>query len=356
MLADQSFDQCFGAIMVQVADRAGHARQRVLFHGNILLDRIRIRLHQHLHPLLRFSESVVRVEQVNGFLQKIPVRLFDDDLLVRLLREHSRITVLRQPDLPQVRPEGVGAVQTFRDDPSAHDVHVQALVDDAPERDEILLVGFLQPDHRPVNRARFRQPPLHRAVQLVRLFHHGGIHLQLVAEELDALTRLRGLRVEQLVVVRPAATEHARDFLRPLVFIDEMRIIEVLPHLVLEEPGELAVEQRLLGIIADALIAQQLDALLHPAPAVVGIAELDRDVVGHVPALHEPDLDERRFQLGNPVGELHLLEILVLLLQVACANPERIRDQATKPAQRHRRKRQHRRRVLQRRHARQAQI
>ena len=95
---------------------------------------------------------------------------------------------------------------------------------------------------------------------------------------------------------------------------------------------------------------------LDPAPAVGEVLELDGDVVGHVPGLHEPDLDEMRLELGDPVRQLGHLEELVLVLQVVGANPERVGDQPAKAAQRDRGEGQHRRRILQRLHAGQAQL
>ena len=85
----------------------------------------------------------------------------------------------------------------------------------------------------------------------------------------------------------------------------------------------------------------------HPAPAVGKILELDGNVVGHVPRLKQPDLREMRLQIRDPVGELRHLEKFVVLLQIIGADPEQVRDQAAKTAQRHRRERQHRRRVFQ---------
>ena len=122
----------------------------------------------------------------------------------------------------------------------------------------------------------------------------------------------------------------------------------------LEEPGQLAVDERLVRVVAQAVVAQQLDARARPsASGRESRLELDGDVVGHVPGLHEPDLDEMRLELGDPVGQLRHLEELVLVLQVVGAHPERVGDQPAKAAQRHGGEGQHRRRVFQRLHARQ---
>ena len=45
----------------------------------------------------------------------------------------------------------------------------------------------------------------------------------------------------------------------------------------------------------------EFDAALHPHPAVLGVGELDGDVVGHVPGLNDPDGREVRLELGDRI-------------------------------------------------------
>ena len=66
-----------------------------------------------------------------------------------------------------------------------------------------------------------------------------------------------------------------------------------------------------------------------------------------------PNGDEVRFKFSDPIGELNQLKKLVFVLQLGGANPQRIGDQPAKTAERNRREREHRRRVFERRDARQ---
>ncbi len=164
------------------------------------------------------------------------------------------------------------------------------------------------------------------------------------------------LRGDQFVEIGRVGGEDLGHLIGPLLLVVHVGVIEIGPHLVLEEPGQFAIDESLVGVVTQALVAQQLDAPLHPAPAIGEILELDRDVVSHVPGLHQPNLDEMRFELGDPVGQLRHFEEFVLVLQVAGANPERVGNQAAKTAQRHGGEGQHRRRVFQRRHESQSKL
>src|SRR4029077_7030682 len=116
-------------------------------------------------------------------------------------------------------------------------------------------------------------------------------------------------------------------------------------HLILEKPGELAVDERFIWIIPEAVIPKQFDAAGNPAPASRPILEFNRDIIRHVPGLHEPDLDEMWLEFGNPIGQLRHLKEFVLFLQIVGANPKSVGNQTAKSTQGNRRKCEHRRSV-----------
>jgi hypothetical protein len=132
-------------------------------------------------------------------------------------------------------------------------------------------------------------------------------------------------------------------------------IIEVLTHLELKEPGQFRVKERLLGIVAQCFIPQQFHPALHPAPAVPVIAELHGNIECHVPRLDRPHLDDVGLELRDPIRELDHFEELPFFLHLVGANPQRVGDQASKPAEHLGREREHRRRILERFDARNAQ-
>ncbi|OQB89054.1 MAG: hypothetical protein BWX84_02601 [Verrucomicrobia bacterium ADurb.Bin118] len=216
-------------------------------------------------------------------------------------------------------------------------------------------MGHFQTARGPVDGVGLGQPPFQRPVPVIHLFHEDRVHFIHVGEQVEPLEIRGRLRMQERVEIGPAVAKYPGHLGRPLLLVVHVGVIEIVAHLVLKEPTQLAVKQGLVGVVVQALVAQQRDAAFNPAPAVLGVLELDRDVVGHVPGLEKPDLREVRFQLGNPVGQLGHLKKFVLLLQFVGAHPERVRDQTAKAAQGHRGKRQHGRRVFQRRHPRQSQ-
>ena len=73
--------------------------------------------------------------------------------------------------------------------------------------------------------------------------------------------------MNQLLQVRRPLVEDFRHVIGPLLR-GRARIIEVLSNLVLKKPRQLAVNENLIRIIAQAVVTEQFDASLHPAPAV----------------------------------------------------------------------------------------
>ncbi|MCZ7635621.1 MAG: hypothetical protein M5U12_05965 [Verrucomicrobia bacterium] len=160
-----------------------------------------------------------------------------------------------------------------------------------------------------------------------------GVHLVDLAEALDAGLGLVGLGVDEFVPVGAAAAEDRLHFGGPDAFEVEVGVIEVVAHLVLKMPGQLAVQLDLMRVVLEALVAQELDAALDPAPAVGGAGELDRDVVGHVPGHDGPDGGDAGLELGDPVGELDHLEEAVFVLEFHGADPEGVGDEAAEAAE-----------------------
>jgi len=90
------------------------------------------------------------------------------------------------------------------------------------------------------------------------------------------------------------------------------------------------------------------DAAGNPTPAIRPILEFNRDIVRHVPGLHEPDLDEMRLEFCNPISQLRHLEEFVLFLQIVGANPESVGNQPAKSAESDSREGEDRRSVFER--------
>ena len=241
------------------------------------------------------------------------------------------------------------------------------LVDIAAHGDQIIRLhlagvfpGRLQAARAPVNCVRLGEPPVERAIAIINGLRECRVHFVFAQEHLGISPGFGGGRVDQAVQISSLRAEQRRHFRRPLPFIKLVPVVKVCPHLVLKKPGQLAIEKGIVRVVAQAVIPQQFDAAFHPAPAVRKIAgpillELDRDVIGHIPGLEEPDLGETRLQLGDPGGQLRRLEKLVVLLQVVGPDPKHVGDQAAEAAQRNRRKSQHGRRIVQRPHPRQPQ-
>src|SRR5262245_42006037 len=131
------------------------------------------------------------------------------------------------------------------------------------------------------------------------------------------------------------------------MFVVLMPIVEILPDLMLEKPGQFAIEERFLRIKAQATIPQQFDAAQHPQPTVMHVVELDRNVVGHLQSLMDPHGGEVALESGDRISKLDHLKRFVFRLKIARANPKRIGDQTAESAQRDRGKGEDRRRVFQ---------
>ena len=118
----------------------------------------------------------------------------------------------------------------------------------------------------PVNRVRLGQPPVERAVLLVHFFGEHRVNLVFFAQaraHWSVPPAVCGLI--NVGKVCPVRAEERRHFRRPLLLVIHVRVVEVLPHLVLEKPGQFAVDQHVVRVVTQALVAQQFDAALAPS-------------------------------------------------------------------------------------------
>ena len=211
---------------------------------------------------------------------------------------------------------------------------LHALIDGAPQRFLVRRLGFDAAQFRPINGVGVGQAPIQRPVLLIYFLDELGVHFVNVAHFARPFALVRRLRMEEGLDIRmpPQDILHV---LRQPQFVVHVGVVQVESHLVLVEPGKVAIEECFGWIDGDGVVAQQLDATLDPMPAVLRVLELDGDVVSHVPGLDAPDIDEMRFQLGDPIGQLHHVEVFVLVLHLVGANPQGVGDKAPEAAQRH---------------------
>ena len=83
------------------------------------------------------------------------------------------------------------------------------------------------------------------------------------------------LGMNELIEVRLFLIENDSHFVRPLLFVIHVGVVEVLTELMLEDPAELAINEQFVGIPRQTIVPQQLDAFAHPTPAIREILELD---------------------------------------------------------------------------------
>ena len=126
-----------------------------------------------------------------------------------------------------------------------------------------------------------------------------------------------GLEVLVLVVAEEAAEDDR--------LIGEAELVVVVPGGVPDQVGRPA-------IVLDALL-DELDALLDPLVLVLGGVPLDGDVVGQVPALEGPDLEEVGLELGDPVDVgLEAVPVVVAAVLVGLL-PEVVGHDPAEPAE-----------------------
>ena len=128
-------------------------------------------------------------------------------------------------------------------------------------------------------------------------------------------------------------SEEADHLLGEFVLVEFVGVVEVLSHLVLVDPAELLEEGGVCGVALEGLVADELDASLDPAPAVLEAGEGDGDVVGHVPGEEGGGGGVARLELDDPAGELDHLEVVALLLHLGGAEPEVVGEESAEAAE-----------------------
>ena len=84
------------------------------------------------------------------------------------------------------------------------------------------------------------------------------------------------------------------------VLVITLGVVEHIADFVLVNPAEFAVEQRVVGVVVERLVADEFNSALHPAPAVDGRSVGDGDVVCHVPREIGGCAGELRLKFGDP--------------------------------------------------------
>ena len=286
------------------------------------------------------------------------MRFFDVVAVLIVLPHVLFVRLVDVGDDVEVGAELEGLLDRIDFQAAALKAQQHVLVNHPAQLDQVILFdagrifpGFFQALRAPINGGRFRQAPFERAVLFVHLLHEHGIHFEFIVQQSGAPFFVVGFRIDQLIEICALHfAEHFSHFIGPLLFVIHVRVVEVRAHFMLEDPGELLVDEHVIRIVAQPFVAQQFDAALHPAPAIGVILELDRNIVSHVPCLMHPNLREMRFQFGNPIGQLRHLRKFIFVLQIAGAHPEKVGDQTAETAERHGGECQHRRRIFERWH------
>jgi hypothetical protein len=112
-----------------------------------------------------------------------------------------------------------------------------------------------------------------------------------------------------------------------------VEVIDRLAHFVVEDPGQLLVQVYGAGIVRNALVAQELHAVIDPVPAFLRREGGDGDVPGHVPGVELPDGGEAWLKLADPRGQLHGVEVPALILVFLGPDERDVRDQAAEGAE-----------------------
>ena len=122
-----------------------------------------------------------------------------------------------------------------------------------------------------------------------------------------------------------------------------MRVVGNAIEFVREPERQFFAENQIVRVVANALVANEIDARVDPRPALILGVGHDRNVVGHVVAVERPNIGESRLQLGDEIGICHHLIKQPLLLLQRHLDPQVVDDQtaqcANRRAHRHDRRR-----------------
>ena len=108
-----------------------------------LAQEVGIFLREIFEPLLRLAFAVVRVERGDHLDEKVAVAVADVVTVDGVLLHHLFVGVVGLGDDVEVRAELEVFVHWVVDEPAALGGELHGLVDDAPERDELLGLGVL---------------------------------------------------------------------------------------------------------------------------------------------------------------------------------------------------------------------
>ena len=146
----------------------------------------------------------------------------------------------------------------------------------------------------------------------LQLLHVGIARLQL----LDGVGRI-GDQAQPLLaigLIGRRLTQQELPLLRELALVVQVGVIRHAVDLVREPERQFLVQAQVVGVVAKAAVAHQIDARVHPRPALLGRVGEHADVVGHVVAMEAPHLGEARLQLGDQIRVGHGLVEQPLLL------------------------------------------
>ena len=119
------------------------------------------------------------------------MRSYDRGHLAGVVRAQTQIGFICKLSPVDIRPGNRRAVRLEIKDLPPENAQQHGLVNDSPKRDEVLVLALLEADSRPINRVRFRQPPLERAIKPVYLLHDRRVHFVFVAKQQRTVLRVR---------------------------------------------------------------------------------------------------------------------------------------------------------------------
>ena len=101
----------------------------------------------------------------------------------------------------------------------------------------------------------------------------------------------------------------------------QMRVVGYAINFMREPKGEFLVQAKIIGVVAQSLVSDQVNARVHPSPTLIGRVGEHRNVVGHVVPMEAPDFREAWLQLGDQIRVGHCLVKKALLFLRLQFNP-----------------------------------
>ncbi len=179
---------------------------------------------------------------------------------------------------------------------------------------------------RPVEGVGGGQTPVDGTVEGIEFAHEIEVHAE-GGFEGGALVGGQGVKVEE------GSAEDVLDAFGEAAFVGVVGLIHLHADFVLVHPADVPMEGGGGRVVAEAFVAEEVDAVVDPAPAVLGVREKHGDIVGEVPGLEGPDFGNVGFELADPGGELNEFEELPVVLEFVGAHPEGVGHQAAETAE-----------------------